>query len=325
VAEKAVTVTWEPPAGAPLPPTRTLTAAELIGAAAPATAGAALAAGAKPDAQATGTAAPAAKPSATAGAAPAAAAAAAVPAPVPPTPLASTPRGMHLPVLLGYNVYVVGTPAEQAAAATAIAVAAAPNAAPTPVPAGTPAPVPLNAAPLATPTFSDSGFQFGVERCYQVRAVNALGLPSTHAAPTLPIPGQKPAPPPPTLGPPRPPRVALPPVWFESPASAKTCVTPIDVFAPPVPQSLSAVGSVGTISLIWEGVDAADLAGYLVLRGPAPDGPMTPLFDAPIRETTYRDTSVKPGVHYVYTVISVDQMTPPNRSAPSNKAAETAR
>ena len=52
---------------------------------------------------------------------------------------------------------------------------------------------------------------------------------------------------------------------------------------------------------------------------------MTPLFDAPIRETTYRDTTVKPGVRYVYTVVSVDKATPPNRSLPSNKAEETAR
>ena len=156
--------------------------------------------------------------------------------------------------------------------------------------------------------------------------MNALGVPSVHAAATLPVPGVPPLPPPPpTAGPPKPPVVILPPVWFEGPASAKACVTPTDVFPPPAPTSLAAVGSDGAINLIWEGVEAPDLAGYLVLRGTGPDGPMTPLFEAPMRETTYRDTTVKPGVRYVYTVVSVDKATPPNRSLPSNRRRRVAR
>jgi fibronectin type 3 domain-containing protein len=45
----------------------------------------------------------------------------------------------------------------------------------------------------------------------------------------------------------------------------------------------------------------------------------------PIHETTYRDTTVKPGVTYVYAVEAVDNAPVPNVSAPSNKASEVAR
>ncbi len=81
----------------------------------------------------------------------------------------------------------------------------------------------------------------------------------------------------------------------------------------------------GAISLIWKGVDAADLAGYIVLRGEAAGGELLPLFEAPLRESTYRDTAAKPGVRYVYAVVAVDKATPPNRSALSNRVEETAR
>ena len=247
-------------------------------------------------------------------------------------PLASAPRGMMLPAPVGYNIYVVAP------------AGATPPARP---PAGPPAaqpPAALNAALLTRPAYRDEGFAFGVERCYEVRAVNASGaamIAATAAtvpavASTAPRPAASAAtgvdavaaammaqrsPAPDAAAP----KAAASAVWVESAPSPRVCVTPKDVFAPPVPPSLAAVGSVGVISLIWEGVDAADLAGYLVLRGQAPGGPMTPLFEAPVRETTYRDTTVKPGVRYVYAVVSVDKATPPNRSALSNKAEETAR
>jgi hypothetical protein len=85
------------------------------------------------------------------------------------------------------------------------------------------------------------------------------------------------------------------------------------------------VAGEGAISLIWQGVDAVDLAGYLVLRGEAPSGALTPIFEAPLRETTYRDGSAKPGLRYIYAVVAVDRAMPGNRSALSNKVEETAR
>ena len=94
---------------------------------------------------------------------------------------------------------------------------------------------------------------------------------------------------------------------------------------PPAPSALVAVAGEGAISLIWEGVTAPDLAGYLVLRADAPDGTLAPLFDAPLRETTYRDTTARPGARYVYAVVAVDRATPGNRSALSNTVEERAR
>ena len=79
------------------------------------------------------------------------------------------------------------------------------------------------------------------------------------------------------------------------------------------------------ISLIWDSVEAADLAGYIVLRGDAPGETLTPLFETPIAETTYRDTTVEPGRRYVYAVVSVDTASPANHSAQSTRVEETGR
>ena len=156
---------------------------------------------------------------------------------------------MLLPVLLGYNVYLVGASA--------------------PASAGTPAPVPLNAAPLATPTFQDTTFTFDAERCYEVRAVNAVGLPAVPAANTPPIPGAPAQPPQPALaGPPRPP-VVDPAAGVVRRAAVGEDLRDAEGHVPAAGcrTSLAAVGSAGAINLIWEGVEAADLAGYILLRG----------------------------------------------------------
>lgn len=149
---------------------------------------------------------------------------------------------------------------------------------------------PLNAAPLDVARLEVPGVAYGRERCVVVRAVDAsAGAP------------------------------------VEGPASVPVCVTPVDTFAPPAPAALEAVGGAGVISLIWEGVDADDLAGYLVLRGQAPGEATTLLTPAPIRESSFEDRTVTPGVRYVYVVVAVDSATPANRSAPSNRVEETAR
>jgi hypothetical protein len=88
-------------------------------------------------------------------------------------------------------------------------------------------PVPLNARPLAEPAFEDARLAFGVERCYRVSALATVGA--------LPI---------------------------ESAPSAPACITPIDTFPPAAPAGVAAVASAGAISLIWDAVEASDLAGY---------------------------------------------------------------
>ena len=116
-------------------------------------------------------------------------------------------------------------------------------------------PAKLTAKPVSALTFTDAGVELGVERCYDVRTVTTQGSAS-----------------------------------FESAPSPPACLTPADTFPPPAPTSLAAVAGEGAISLIWKGVEAPDLAGYVVLRGDAPSGELTPLFETPIRESTYRDT-----------------------------------
>jgi hypothetical protein len=149
---------------------------------------------------------------------------------------------------------------------------------------------PLNAAPLKAPKFADERVAFGVERCYAVSAVAAIEGGT-----------------------------------IESQRSEPACITPRDTFPPPAPANLAVVPGPGAISLIWDAVSAPDLAGYLVLRGEAPGEKLAALTPAPIRETTYRDESVKPGVRYVYVVVAVDTATPSNVSAQSARVEEVAR
>jgi hypothetical protein len=149
---------------------------------------------------------------------------------------------------------------------------------------------PLNAEPIAPTSWSTSGVAFGQERCFAVRALDVVDG-----------------------------------VDIEGPASAPACVIPRDTFPPAAPAALDAVGGLGVVSLIWDRVEEADVAGYLVFRGLAPGEPDTLLTPAPIVASSFEDRTVAPGVRYVYVVVAVDSATPPNRSAPSNRAEGAAR
>jgi hypothetical protein len=111
----------------------------------------------------------------------------------------------------------------------------------------------------------------------------------------------------------------------ESEPTDPVCVKPADTFAPAAPTGLAAVSGEGAISLIWEANAEPDLAGYLILRGESPGETLQPLTPEPVRDTTYRDTSVRPGVRYVYAVVAVDTAAPRNVSPQSNRVEETAR
>ena len=147
---------------------------------------------------------------------------------------------------------------------------------------------PLNTAPLKEPKFEHAGATLGEEQCYQVRSVGVVRG-----------------------------------VSLEGVLSEPSCLTPTDVFPPAAPKALVAVPTPGQISLLWDANPEKDLAGYLVLRGEAPDGPLKALTPGPIRETSYRDTSVKTGVRYIYAIVAVDAATPPNTSAQSARVEET--
>ncbi|MBA2301252.1 MAG: fibronectin type III domain-containing protein [Acidobacteria bacterium] len=149
---------------------------------------------------------------------------------------------------------------------------------------------PLNPVLLTSPAFERTGVAFGTEECFVVRTAVVIGT-----------------------------------VSLESLPSAAQCVTPSDIFAPAAPKGLSAVGSAGTISLIWEANTESDIAGYLILRGEVPGDTLQALTATPIRETTYQDTTVKSGVRYGYVVVAVDRATPPNTSPQSARVEESAR
>ena len=153
-----------------------------------------------------------------------------------------------------------------------------------------PLPRRLTLTPLATTSWRDERLEYGTERCYVIRTVESTG-----------------------------------PAAVESPPSAPTCVSPKDTFPPAAPASLAAVASEGAVSLIWEANTEADIAGYIVLRGEAPGETLAPLTPSPIKETTFRDTTAKAGVRYVYAVVAVDTATPQNVSPQSNRVEETAR
>jgi predicted small lipoprotein YifL len=148
---------------------------------------------------------------------------------------------------------------------------------------------PLNQAPLTDAKFETRAGELGKEQCFIVRTIQAS-----------------------------------PNVTIESEPSSPACLTPVDRFPPAAPAGLRAVAEDGAVNLVWDQNSEADLGGYLVLRGEAPDA-LQPLTPKPIAEANYRDSSATPGVRYVYAVVAVDRATPYNPSAPSALEAVTAR
>jgi hypothetical protein len=142
---------------------------------------------------------------------------------------------------------------------------------------------PLNATPLTAGAFA-TPVEFGVERCFVVRAALVRG-----------------------------------PVSVESAPAAPACVTAVDTFPPPAPNGLSLLPTEDHNQLTWNPVSAGDLAGYLVLRSEEGTAARV-LTDSVIPDTNYTDRTVKSGAHYTYTVVAVDKAG--NRSAPSNPAED---
>jgi len=149
-----------------------------------------------------------------------------------------------------------------------------------------PAPLKLTRAPVAEPEYSDRRVTWGEERCYVVRSVEIVA--------DLPI---------------------------ESDAVAPVCATLRDTFAPAPPANLQSSPLEGAINLIWDANTEKDLAGYIVLRGTAPDA-LAPITDSPLPVTTFLDR-VPAGVRYTYAVQAVDRAG--NASEPSRSVEEAAR
>lgn len=99
----------------------------------------------------------------------------------------------------------------------------------------------------------------------------------------------------------------------ESDLSAAATATFKDLVPPPTPASLSALVEPRAVQLVWDAVEASDLAGYKVYRTEGTGvEKLTPvatiaLTKDPISATTFRDTTINVGISYFYEVASVDK------------------
>jgi len=112
-------------------------------------------------------------------------------------------------------------------------------------------------------------------------------------------------------------------VTVEGPASTPVCATAKDTFAPPAPTGLNALQDGAAITLVWTGVEAPDLAGYVVLRRDGASETLRPLNPAPLTATTFRDERAQAGATYTYSVVAVDKLG--NPSEQSNRQTITVR
>jgi hypothetical protein len=108
---------------------------------------------------------------------------------------------------------------------------------------------------------------------------------------------------------------------LESADSAPAIVTPLDTFPPAAPQNLVGAVLPGAapdsvlVDLSWAINLESDLAGYRVYRSEQPDMRGALLTPDLLLAPAYRDTTVKPGHRYWYSVTAVDRAG--NESQPS--------
>jgi len=114
-------------------------------------------------------------------------------------------------------------------------------------------------------------------------------------------------------------------VTVEGPPSPVTCLTPEDRYPPAPPANLRVIQEGSAITLTWTPVEASDLAGYVVLRGDEAGVNLQPLIRDPVRETTFRDESVRSGTTYTYSVYAVDNSPQANVSQQSERLVVTVR
>ena len=148
----------------------------------------------------------------------------------------------------------------------------------------------LNPEPLTAASFTDTRFQYLVEYIYFVRTLSqgASGL-------------------------------------IESSDSEPLSFTPIDTFAPSVPDPVSGASANGTISLFWPSSPERDVIGYNVYRASSAetsDKDWVKLNDQPLTAVTFRDDLVVVDQTYFYRVTAVDRFN--NESARSRIVGETA-
>ena len=101
-------------------------------------------------------------------------------------------------------------------------------------------------------------------------------------------------------------------------------ITPLDVYPPSAPASISPAAAPGRISLFFPANPERDVVGYNVYRSTDPDLPKdqwTRLTQTPLTRTTFQDEAVESGTRYYYYLTAVDSYG--NTSAPSEVVSET--
>jgi len=103
----------------------------------------------------------------------------------------------------------------------------------------------------------------------------------------------------------------------ESESSASLEVIARDLFSPPVPANLVAVGGAARVDLTWDSSPAPDTAGYIIYRALSADGHFERLSPVLLNVLSFADTVAAPGVTYHYAVTAVDREgNESSRSAP---------
>jgi hypothetical protein len=141
---------------------------------------------------------------------------------------------------------------------------------------------PLNAEPVKGTGFVDASAPYGVPLVYTVRAV-LEGNPKVEGLPAEELP-----------------------------------IFLVDVYPPAAPTRLDALSEGNLVRLIWDPVDAPDLAGYLVFRT-TEGGETARLTKDPLADPFYTDETARQGARYRYSVRAVDRSG--NQSAPSPEAS----
>jgi hypothetical protein len=136
---------------------------------------------------------------------------------------------------------------------------------------------PINTAPVKATTYVDAP-EYG-EHEYRVAAVASAGPPS-----------------------------------LQSDFSAPVKVTFKDLVPPPTPATITPLIETQAVRLIWDPVEAADLAGYRLYRSEGVghensirDIGTVPLVAQPVTTTDYVDKGPNPGIAYKYAVTAVDK------------------
>lgn len=149
---------------------------------------------------------------------------------------------------------------------------------------------PLNTALINATTYADKNFRFNEQYNYVVRSVS-LGTGGAQV---------------------------------ESLNSNTVSVTPVDVYPPSAPTSLSIAAAPNRLSLFFPANPERDVAGYNVYRTLDPNLPKeswTRLTQMLLTRTTFQDEAVESGKKYYYYLTAVD--TAGNESKPSETISET--